>query len=468
MIVQKNDLLPSFFRLDLANLVSWKNQKDRKPLILKGARQVGKTTLLKQFGVAHFEKCHYFNFEKEEALKTIFNAALGKDLKPLRIVKELELYQNEKIHPTKDLVIFDEIQECPEALTSLKYFKEEKKELAIASAGSLLGVQLSTKSFPVGAVDFHSLYPMSFEEFLNAHGEIGNAQLSLQNQEGEVPVLQHAQLWEHFKNYCVVGGLPESVGVWIKNKDNTFSAFEQVRKTQDNLIKTYLADMAKHCGKQNSMHLVRLWNQIPAQLARSQDGSTSKFIFKGVIPGISIYQKLVGVIDWLENAGLIIKVPIVNRAEIPFSAFTKENQFKLFLFDVGLLGALSDLPAKTILNYDYGTYKGYFAENFVAQEFLFAQRKQLFGWSEKESEIEFLIEVNGQVVPVEVKSGHITKAKSLKVFKEKYSPRNSVILSAKNLVGVSAENKTSYFPIYYAGKLRQTLSMVTPEKFMKL
>jgi len=209
--------------------------------------------------------------------------------------------------------------------------------------------------------------------------------------------------------------------------------------------------MAKHSGKVNAMHLDRLWRAVPTQLAQQQNGTAAKFKFKNIIPNINRYSRLVNTIDWLDHAGLIIKAPIAHKAALPLSAYTKENTFKLFMFDVGILGAMSGLSPKTIIKYDYGTYKGYFAENFVAQEFLSSGVEQIVSWQEGSAEIEFLRDIGGKLLPVEVKSGHITQAKSLKAFGEKYKPEYKTIFSAKNLY-INTDTEQHFYPLYLAGK----------------
>jgi predicted AAA+ superfamily ATPase len=228
-------------------------------------------------------------------------------------------------------------------------------------------------------------------------------------------------------------------------------AFQEVRNVQTRLVSDYVADMAKHCGKQNAMHLERLWLNVPAQLGRDQSGSSPKFVFKEVLPGIKGYERMSGAIDWLEAAGLVLRVPIANSGLLPFTAYEKENFFKLFVFDVGILGALSRLPVKSILDYNYGTYKGFYAENFAAQELMVSRRNNIACWREGQSEVEFLCEVDGVVIPIEVKSGWVTQAKSLKVFAEKYRPPFSAVLSGRNL-GSAPHLRKQYYPIYLASK----------------
>lgn len=432
----------------IKKLIQWQQNPTRKPLLVNGVRQVGKTHLLQHFGASHFPQTHYFNFEKDTALHTVFAA----DLDPKRIINELSFRLNKSINTSKDLVIFDEIQACALALTSLKYFQEEMPELALTSAGSLLGLSLGQGSFPVGKVDMLTLHPLTFFEFLEAIDD--QKSLSLLEKlttQSTLSGIVHEHVWQQLKIYFVVGGLPEAVNIYLQNKNDLYAGLQAVRTKQKELIKGYYADIAKHAGKVNSMHIDRVWSAVSAQLSAAHDGHSEKFTFKNVVPGVHRYSRLVNVIDWLEATHLVIKVPIINNASLPFFAYTKENTFKLLLFDVGILGAMSDLPAKTILDYDCGTYKGYFAENFVAQMFLASDVEQLFSWRENTAEIEFLREVNGEKIPVEVKSGSITKAKSLKVFSEKYHPTYSVIFSAKNLY-CDQQLKTHYYPIYLAEK----------------
>jgi len=405
---------------DLINkLKIWKKSADRKPLVLSGTRQVGKTYILKDFGEKFFPSYHYVNFETDETLAGIFE----NDLKPDRIIQELCFYLDASINLESDLLILDEIQECPRALTSLKYFCELMPEMAVCTAGSLLGIHLGQSAFPVGKVNYLQMHPMSFFEFLDGTGQSRYADFLRHYTVREtIPEVVHNHLWDQLKLYFIVGGLPEIVTLYANNREDLYSAMKRVRERQSDLIHDYSADIAKHAGKQNAMHIERIWKNVPSQLARDQNGSASKFRFKGVVPGISGYSRLAGAIDWLESAGLIIKIPIVNSGNLPFPAYMKENTFKLFCFDVGILGALSMLPPKNIIDYDYGTYKGYFAENFVAQELKFSGAENICSWRERRAEVEFLKEENGNIYPLEVKSGWVTQAKSLKVFSQKYNP----------------------------------------------
>ncbi len=430
----------------MSQLIKWKNEKNRKPLLLKGVRQVGKTHLLKEFGSSQFAACHYFNFEKQPKLHKAFE----EDLSPKAILKELSFQAGSSINIGQDLVIFDEIQECPKALTSLKYFCEECPQLHLCGAGSLLGLHLNSGSFPVGKVTFKVLCPLSFEEFLMATNDKALEEFQKTSKTNEPSQLIHEHLWEQLKTYFVVGGLPEVVASYCANQKSPFEAFTIARQKQEDLLNAYYADIARHSGKVNAMHIDRCLRAVPMQLCQIQDGNVAKFKFRGVVPGISHYDRLAGALDWLESAGLIIKVQIVNSGHFPFRGYTKENFFKLLLFDVGILGSMCGLPPKVILDADYGSYKGYFAENFVAQEFLCRGFKELFSWQEDRSEVEYLLEDQGSSIPVEVKSGSVTKAKSLEKFTSKYKSPYQVIFSGRPM---KISKTKECYPLYLAGKL---------------
>jgi predicted AAA+ superfamily ATPase len=262
-----------------------------------------------------------------------------------------------------------------------------------------------------------------------------------------LPDVLHEQIWEWLKWYFVVGGLPEVVKVFLSQKERLFEAFESARKVQKGLIFSYNSDMAKHAGKVNAMHLSRLWEAVPHQLAREVDGSIPRFRFKDVIPGVNRYSQLIHAIDWLEAAGLIIKVKITTSGTLPFSAHASENSFKLLLFDVGLLGALSELSPETLMEGAYGSYKGYFAENFVAQEFYAKGISPLYSWQEKQAEVDFLKDEKGVCIPIEVKSGETARAKSLVLFQKKYHSPYRVLLSGQNLFHSAGLRS---YPLYMA------------------
>lgn len=435
-------------RLFYHKLQEWQNEGHKKPLLLRGVRQCGKTYLLNYFGKNAFPNYHYFNFEKEPGLSKIFES----NLEPKNIINQLSFYRNRHINIQSDLVIFDEIQAIPRALTSLKYFQEDMPELALCCAGSLLGIKLNQESYPVGKVQTEYLYPLTFIEFLQAIGEDLAVDLIESCKKNTIiPSLVHDKIWELLKWYFIVGGLPEVVQTFVDAKDDLFIAFDRVREKQSQLLSDYYADIAKHSGKVNAMHIDRILHSIPSQLASTVDGSTKRFQFQGIIEGIDRFSRLANALDWLNNAGLALKVPILHTVGHPLSAFTEESRFKLYLFDVGMLGALSRLAPKTILDYEYGTYKGYFAENFVAQEFTGTNCKEMYAWQEDRSEVEFIRNIHGDILPIEVKSGNVTHAKSLQKFVDKYSPKYRTIMSGRPFK-IDERNGIHNYPLYLASR----------------
>lgn len=424
-------------------LIEWKNSEKRKPLILKGARQTGKTYLLTQFGNNEFEHLHYVNFQKNRELHEIFTG----NLTPARLLELLEFVLDASIDIHKDILFFDEVQDCPRALTSLKYFCEELPELALVCAGSLLGVVHSESAFPVGKVSFLNLYPMSLEEFLEALGEERSLQIiSELTSSDSIPFVVHKHLMEMVKEYMVVGGMPEVVSLYKDMRENRNNAFKQVRSKQNELITAYMGDFSKYSGKVRANEIVAVFESIPAQLAKEN----KKYISSQVIPG-GRFSKLSSSIDWLTGAGLIYKVKITNSGELPFSGFTKENRFKLYFFDSGLLGALGGLSQKAIImqNDLFATFKGAFCENFIAQEFMYADSKPLFSWANNTSEIEFLKEIDGVVYPIEVKAGLSGKLKSLNVFSQKYDSPYRTRISGRNFE-IHASSYMHNYPLYLA------------------
>jgi len=436
-------------RFALEELVRWKSKKHRKPLIIRGARQVGKTWLLKEFGKHYFKRYFHFDFERDKhQLQPVFEG----ELNPRIIVRNLALLINETIDIENDLIIFDEIQNIPEALTSLKYFREEMPQLALCAAGSLLGITLSDVSFPVGKVEFLNLYPMNFEEFLLNYGNPLLYESYIESiKKLSVSEVVHSKLLELLKEFYVVGGMPEAVATYIEEKDKNPNVFQIIRKKQMDLLNTIKADFSKHSGKVNALHISSVYENIPLQLARYTDDSVKRFHFKNVVKGKKGYAELQGPIAWLENARLIIKVFVVNRAEIPLKAFCKENIFKLYLNDVGLLGATLDIPPSAIILGNYGMTRGFFVENYAATELQVAIDGPLYSWNERNSEVEFLIIKKDRIIPVEVKSGTQTKSKSLQQYIHKYHPHRAIILSEKNFT--TKDDVRRYIPLYYAGKI---------------
>jgi len=419
------------------------------PLILRGARQVGKSYVLAEFGENEFDRCHHFDFEKDgKELVPLFQEGLSPDA----LMRNLSLFEGVQIDPARDLVIFDEIQNCPEALTSLKYFCEDLPELFICAAGSLLGISLSDASFPVGKVCYLDLYPMSFEEFLLNSGE-DMLHEAFQDSilKGSVNSLIHGRLWEKLKEFYVVGGMPRVVSEYFAFSDKTVDGMIHARHLQQRLLRDYQSDFSKHSGKTNALHIGSVFENIPLQLASHVDGSVRRFRFKDVIAGKKGYAAMEGPIAWLLKAGLVYKVPVCQRAQLPLKAFTKPNMFKLFIFDIGLLGCMLELDPKTLVLQDYGLIKGFFAENYVACELAASGENQLYSWSERNSEIEFIKDLEGQIVPIEVKSGTRTKAQSMRQYIQKYAPQVAVMVTGNPLS--LQDQKVLNYPLYYAGRL---------------
>lgn len=429
-------------------LISWKNSLTRKPLLLHGARQVGKTYCLNELGSNEFLQYHVFDFMENPGLNQIFE----QNLQPERILRDLSIINDLDINPSKDLIVFDEIQQCPKALTFLKYFSQKLPDAYIAATGSLLGLGLSEDSFPVGKVDRYKLYPMDFDEFLEAMGQTRLAE-TLNSITSQHPIVEpiHQKVWTLFKYFMITGGMPEVVKNFVKNIDTPSKAFSITRKLQADLLKDYIDDIAKHSGKLKSVKIEAVFKNIPVQLAKETKGM-KKFVFKNVLPNSSRYSSLEAPIEWLIKAGLIIKVPICNKAQLPLQAFSDEKRFKLYIFDVGILGCMLNLSPKAVFSYDYGSYKGYFAENIVLTELISHWNKPVYSWSQNTSEIEFLLDYEDEIIPIEVKAGINTKAKSLKVYKERYSPKTSVLLSGRPML--PSTNNTMQLPLYIASKFQ--------------
>lgn len=428
----------------LEQLVDWKDQRNRKPLLLQGARQVGKTYILEKFGTDFFPRYHHFDFVEDPQLKSVFE----ENLVPERVLQDLSVYRDVDIIPKKDLIIFDEIQECPKALSSLKYFAEKLPQTFIASSGSLLGTSLGEELFPVGKVSRLKLHPMNFLEFLAGIGQ-DRLEAAMKNASTDQPLSKiiHDKLWRFFKFYLITGGLPEVVNAFSLHQENLNRAFKEVRQLQKELVSGYLDDISKHSGKIKAVKIEAVFKDIPRQIARETRG-VKKFVFKDVLPMGSRYAALEGPIEWLLKAGLVHKTKICSRAQLPLDAYADGKRFKLYLFDVGILGAMLDLPPKVIYNYDYGTYKGYVVENFVLTEFVSKWNKPANCWQSNTSEIEFLLEIDGHIVPVEVKAGVNTKAKSLRVYIEKFSPKMTLLLTALPMKASGAGRER--LPLYMA------------------
>jgi len=435
-------------RLFWDTLIAWKQTPERKPLLVQGTRQVGKTWILKEFGRLEFPNCVLLDFAENPELKGLFTS----NLKPQRILTDLNVYLNQDISLENTLLIFDEIQLCPEALTSLKYFYEAFPRAWICASGSLLGLGLSEQNFPVGKVQREWLRPMSFFEFLDALDETALRKSLLASAASimEISSAIHAKAFGLFKEYLITGGMPEVVSRYVMLRETRVAAFEAVRRLQSDLVDSYLDDIAKHAGSLKAIRIASVLKNIPQQLARESTG-IRKFLFKDVIAGRSTYDELEGPIEWLIRAGLVHRVPICRTVKLPLSAYAEKSVFMLYLFDTGLLGAMLHLDPAAIHHYDFGQFKGYLAENVVLNELLCAGHGPVFTWRGTTAEIEFLLSSGEQVIPVEVKAGVNTKAKSMKTYREKYTPKNAILLSGQG--SCQKDNGLLHAPLYLAGSV---------------
>lgn len=415
-------------------LYEWKEKRGRKPLILQGARQVGKTWLMKTFGKEAFEKCVYINFENDSRLSGLFE----KDFDIQRILFEIQLATG--IMPDKEtLLLFDEIQEVKRGVTALKYFYENAPEFPIIAAGSLLGVATrQNDSFPVGKVDFLSIYPFSFWEFLNAIGK-GAFVEAIKNKQWELLSSFEADLQGMLRQYFFVGGMPEAVKSFAEDGD-----MQTVRDIQKNILDAYDKDFSKHVPIAEVPRLRMVWNSICGQLSKEN----KKFIF-GLLKEGARAKSFELAIEWLKDAGLVYKVNRTKKGVLPLSAYEDFSAFKLFLLDVGLLGAMCELPPSALLNKNsiFTDYKGALTEQFVFQQLLLNKCNKIFYWSAENSqgEIDFLVQNNDEIIPIEVKAEENLQAKSLKCFIERNPSLHGVRLSMSSY---RKQSWMSNFPLY--------------------
>lgn len=403
-------------RFALTALSKWKKSKSRKPLIIQGARQVGKTWLMKEFGRREYEQVAYINFESSDSLKSIFK----EDFDVNRLITAFQIETGIRIRPDNTLIILDEIQEAERGITSLKYFCENAPQYHIIAAGSLLGITLHQKtSFPVGKVDFLTLYPMSFNEFLLALSQEQFYELLESN---DWPMITNfkAKLIGHLRHYYFIGGMPEAVSSFLSEND-----FDRVRTIQKNILSAYEHDFLKHAPAEIVPRIKMLWQSIPSQLSKEN----KKFIYGAVKQG-GRAKEFELALAWLTDCGLVHKIQRISKAAIPLVAYQDTSAFKLFILDVGLLSALGGLTKQTILlgNSIFSEFKGALAEQFVLQHLKTRQFFQVFYWSSDTStgELDFVIQNNDRVIPIEVKAEENLKAKSLKSFFEKFNPTMSV------------------------------------------
>lgn len=403
-------------------LESWKHDPERKPLVLKGVRQCGKTYILKEFGASNYSDVAYFNFEETPGIAQLFE----QDYDVKRILLELGLFRGKTIAAGETLVIFDEIQECGKALTSLKYFCENAREYHIACAGSLLGIAINkNQSFPVGKVDFMTLYPMSFYEFLTAIDEEPLAEYLVNFKKGGVvSELIAGKLRTALKQYYVVGGMPEAVRKWRDTHDIT-----KVEEVQQQILSSYELDFAKHAPIKDYPKLSAIWASVPQQLAKPNN----KFIFSQVKKSLRA-KDLEDALQWLVGAGLVYKVCRIEKPFIPLSSYADASAFKLYLSDVGLLRRLARVPSQVILDPSelYTEFKGAMTENYVLNELVKAFDDTPYYWtSGNTAEVDFIIQRGVHIVPIEVKAEKNVKARSLAEYRKKYSPEYSVKTSMK-------------------------------------
>jgi hypothetical protein len=430
-------------RTAIESLEKWKNDSDRKPLILKGARQVGKTWIMEEFGRTYYEKYFYFNFDEEE-LATIFET----NKNPHRIIELLGMLKGEKIEPEKHLIIFDEIQECPQALNSLKYFYEKASEYHVMSAGSMLGTLLAKpKSYPVGKVNILNIYPMSFEEFLCAVDEVLYKYYEGITRGSVIEEIFHKRLMEIYKYYLIIGGMPECVSSWIKNKD-----YSKVSQIQSELIELYENDFSKHNGSVNSGRILLVFRSIVTQLAKDNE----KFIYGCVKEGARA-REFEEAIEWLVSAGMVIRIFNVKKPEHPLNAFQELNHFKLYMFDVGLLKHMAGVSNEAVLLKTDYQFKGVLAENYCLQQVrdIFDTMPKYFVQGQN-SEIDMVLQNGTEIIPVEIKSGDSIKATSFKRYIAERNPKQAILYSG---LGYKEQDCIINIPLYLACKTNELLKV---------
>lgn len=425
----------------IQDMVHWKNDEERKPLVLRGARQVGKTWLMKEFGRSYYKSFVYFNFDEEDELKSVFET----NKNPQRIIELLSMIGGKKILPGETLIIFDEIQECPEALNALKYFKEKANEYHVIAAGSLLGTLLAKpKSYPVGMVNLLDIYPLTFEEFLEATDPALYAYYDSIQKEQQIEEIFHSRLLEAYNNYLIIGGMPECVASWVKHKDPA-----RISQIQRELIEVYENDFSKHNGKVNSGRILMVFHSIVAQLAKPNE----KFMYGAVREG-GRARDFEEAIEWLVSAGMLNRVYNVSKMEHPLSAFDKLDQFKLFLFDTGLLKHMAGIDNSAILLKTDYQFKGPLTENYVLQQLRGQFEVEPRYYSDKSSEIDFVLQNGTEIIPVEAKGGEDKSAPSFKRYIADHHPEHALRFSKR---GYRKDGEITNIPLYLAGKTRKLL-----------
>lgn len=430
------------YRKAIEKLYSWKESKRRKPLIIEGARQVGKTWLMKEFGRKAYENVVYINFDSNSRMAELFSA----DLDTARLIMGIELYCGKKIEPGQTLLIFDEVQEVPRALSSLKYFYENAPQYHIVCAGSQLGIALhGGTSFPVGKVDFLSLYPLSFKEFLSA--TVGERYTELLEKQDFEMISAFKQTYiDALKQYYFVGGMPEAVQCFAEDKD-----FNEVREIQKRILAAYEQDFSKHAPIEIVPKIRMLWNSIPSQLAKEN----KKFIY-GLVREGGRAKEYEAALMWLSDCGLVHKVSRVNMPGIPLKANEDLKAFKLFIVDVGLLGCMTGLMQQTLLDGNdlFQEFKGALTEQYVCQQLKTCENLGIYYYTNDRGscEVDFVIDTGIQVVPVEVKAEVNLRAKSLKMYHEKFAPEISIRTS---MADYKKEDWLVNLPLYAVEELGQ-------------
>ena len=425
----------------LEYLEQWKKNDDRKPMILKGARQVGKTWLMKEFEKKCYKNYVYFNFDEEDALKSIFET----NKNPHRIVELLSMITGEKITPGQTLIIFDEIQECPEALNSLKYFYEKANDYHVIVAGSLLGTLLSTpKSYPVGMVNLLHIYPLTFDEFLEANDETLYKYYKAIEKNQVIEEIFHQRLLEVYDNYLIIGGMPECVSSWIKYSDPA-----KIDSIQQELLEIYENDFSKHSGKVNAGRILMVFRSIVSQLAKANE----KFMYGTVREG-GRARDFEEAIEWLVSAGILGRVYNVAKPEHPLAAFQKLDQFKLFLFDTGLLKHMAGIDNSAILLKTSYQFKGPLTENYVLQQLCSQFQVAPCYFSSKNQEIDFVVQRGIDIIPIEVKGGEDKSAPSFKKYIDTYQPAEAVRFSKRNY---RKDGNVTNIPLYLASKTAELI-----------
>lgn len=405
------------------DLIKWKNDENRKPLILRGARQVGKTYIIKEFGKENYDNVAYFNFDHDTQLYNIFTDT--KD--PQRILEQLSFVYGKAIIPEKTLIVFDEIQECPDALNSLKYFNEEANNYHIISAGSLLGIRLSHTSFPVGKVEFLDMYPMTFTEFLKADNcqNLIDYMDSIEKIEN-IPDIFFNRLNEKLKAYFIIGGMPESVHSWITYKD-----MEKVNKIQNNILLSYESDFSKHTSNIEANRISIIWNSIPSQISKEN----KKFLYQVAKNGARA-REYENAVNWLKDANMVNKIYNITKPNMPLIAYNDLSSFKMYLNDVGLLRNKTNLDSKIIIegNKLFQEFKGALTENYVLQSLIALGLNPYYFTFDNKYEIDFIVQYKNEIIPIEVKSGESTNNTSLKLYNDKFEPTIRIRFSMNNLV----------------------------------